>query len=80
MNDKVTLLGIEPDGEKREVHITAEAKNFDEVLAYVKALQAVSILQNPYIVNHQIQIQDPQRPVRFLVSAKWLDSAAVGQD
>lgn len=68
----VTLLNVEPDTEKNEVRITAETKTFTSMLEYEKALQGIAIFKNAHVISHQIQTQDPQRPVRFVVIAQWL--------
>ncbi|WP_034303816.1 PilN domain-containing protein [Herbaspirillum sp. RV1423] len=72
MNDRVTLLSIEPDTERKELRITAEAKDFDGVLEYARQISAIPVLRDSYVMNHQIQQQDAQKPVRFVVVAKWL--------
>ncbi|EJL90067.1 Fimbrial assembly protein (PilN) [Herbaspirillum sp. CF444] len=72
MSDQVTLLSIEPDTERKEIRITAEAKDFNGVTAYARQLAAIPLLQDVYVMNHQVQPQDPQRPVRFVAVAKWL--------
>jgi hypothetical protein len=73
VNDQVTLLSVEPDAEKHEVRITAETKNFSDMLDYVKRVRSITVLKDAYVVSHQIQEQDPQRPVRFIVDAQWID-------
>lgn len=71
VNPDVTLLNVEPDTEKREIRITAETKTFASMLEYGKTLQGSSLFKDAHIVSHQIQAQDPQRPVRFVVTAQW---------
>jgi len=71
-SDEVTLLGIEPDTDKGEIRLIAEAKDFSAMLGYLKRMQGVPLFADPHIVTHQIQQQDPQRPVRFTVSAGWV--------
>lgn len=72
VNPDVTLLSVEPDTEKREVRITAETRNFSSMLEYEKTLQEIAMFKGVHIISHQIQTQDPQRPVRFAVTAQWL--------
>lgn len=67
-----TLLGIEPDRERGEIRLTAESKNMDAMMAYIRSLSTLSMLGNVYLVNHQTKIQDSLRPVRFVVAAKWI--------
>ncbi|MDO9420111.1 MAG: hypothetical protein Q7T66_05545 [Herminiimonas sp.] len=71
LNEEVTLLSVEPDTEKQEIRITAEAKNLIAMLDYMKRVQDMTSFKDAHIENHQIQVQDSQRPVRFLISAQW---------
>jgi len=71
MSAQVSLLGIEPDPERKEIHITAEAKDMDAMLMYVRQMMNVSSLRNVYLLSHQMQLQDPQKPVRFVIAARW---------
>ncbi|MBI3523801.1 MAG: hypothetical protein HY066_04625 [Betaproteobacteria bacterium] len=77
--DDVTLLSVEPDLERKEVRISAEAKDRKAMLNYARILQQSKTLTNGYIVSHQINNQDPQKPVRFSVVAIWSGAASGGQ-
>lgn len=70
-NEQVTLLSVEPDTERREVRLLAEAKDLDAMLDYVQQVRESPVLRNGYLVDHQINQQDPLRPVRFTVTAQW---------
>lgn len=70
-SEDVALLGIQPDPEKRLVKIDAEAKDFSAMLEYVKRLAREDVLDSVHIVSHQINQQDPQKPVRFVAIASW---------
>jgi Tfp pilus assembly protein PilN len=69
----VALLAIEPDAVKHTVQISAEARNFAAMLAYLKALDTGGKLSNIYLQNHQVQAQDPNHPVRFGLVASWIE-------
>lgn len=71
VTENVALLSVEPDPEKREIRITAEAKDFNAMLDYESRLDTISLFENAHISNHQLQLQDPQRPVRFIATAQW---------
>lgn len=73
VDDQVTLLSVEPDTEKRELRIMAEAKDLAAMLEYVKRFHAITLFKDAYVVSHQIQQQDPQKPVRFTVNAQWTE-------
>ena len=72
--DGVALLALAPEPEKRVVKISAEAKNFAVMLDYVKRLEAQPALGEVYLQSHTMQNNDPQRPVRFVITADWLDN------
>ncbi len=68
----VALLGIESDIDKQRVKISAEAKNLGAMLDYLRALEGRPTFADVYLQSHQIQQQDPQHPVRFVLTATWL--------
>jgi hypothetical protein len=67
----VALLGVESDTEKRRVKISAEAKDLQAMLDYLRFLHTQPTLTEIYLQSHQYQQQDPQHPVRFVLSADW---------
>jgi hypothetical protein len=70
----VALLTIEPDAEKHVVKISGEAKNIEAALHYVKHLSDQEIFNSVYLQSHQVQEQNPEKPVRFALIASWKDS------
>jgi len=68
----VALLSIESDTAKRQVKISGEAKDIESVLDYLRFLGAQPKLANVYLHSHQLQQQDPQHPVRFVLGAAWV--------
>jgi Tfp pilus assembly protein PilN len=67
----IALLALEPDAKKSSVRITAEAKNSDDMIAYVEALQHIDWFTTALLARHEINEQDPNRPIRFQVDAQW---------
>ncbi len=67
----VAVLGVEPDREKRQVRVLAEARTLPLALAYVERLQKSHALRYPMLESHEVQLKDPQRPVRFQIKADW---------
>ena len=65
------MLAIEPDAQKGLVRISAEAKSLESLVAYLAYLQKIPLLRDIELVTHQIQEQDPQHPVRFMLQATW---------
>jgi hypothetical protein len=72
VDDDVVLLAAIPDAYHRAVKITAEAKNLSAMSSYVKRLSQSALFKEPYVQNHQIQQDDPQHPVKFVVYVEWL--------
>ena len=67
----VALLALQPDTQKGTVRISGEAKHLDAVLEFVRQLGAREVFASVFLQNHQLQQQDPQRPVRFTLLAVW---------
>lgn len=67
----VALLSMEPDLKTGTVTISAEAKNFDAMLDYVRQLGKREVFGSVLLQNHQVQQTDPQKPVRFSLRAAW---------
>lgn len=69
--DDIALLSFNPDAARGVVRITGEAKRREAVLAYMDRLGRGRVLSNVVLVEDQVQQQDPERPVRFTLSADW---------
>ncbi len=67
----VALLSIDSDVERRRINISGEAKDLSSMVRYVRSLQARPALTDIYLESHEVQEQDPQHPVRFVLSANW---------
>lgn len=67
----VILLGIDPDPDKGAVRISGEARRYQDVLDYARRLEASEPLGQVYLQSHQVQAQDPERPVRFILASVW---------
>lgn len=68
----VALLGIESDLDKQRVKISAEARNLGAMLDYLRDLEGRPTFADVYLQSHQVQLQDAQHPVRFVLTATWL--------
>lgn len=69
--DEVALLALEPDAKRRTVRISAEARNSDDMLAYVARLQAGEWFSSVTLARHEVMQQDPNKPLRFQINASW---------
>jgi Tfp pilus assembly protein PilN len=68
-SDSVTLLALEPG--VRDVSIDGEARDFAAATDYVNRLQNANIFTDVYLARHQLVTENPYRPVRFTLLAKW---------
>jgi hypothetical protein len=71
---EVALLTMEPDAEKRLLKITGEAKHVAAMFDYIRTLERRPMFQTVTLSNHQEQITDPQRPIRFTLMAAWRET------
>lgn len=69
--EKVALLAVEPDVARGQVRIGAEAKSAAHMLNYLRRLERDTALREVVLLNHQVQLQDAERPLRFSVVASW---------
>ncbi len=70
-DDKVALLAIEPDPEKHTLMITAEAKDYDAMLSYMRLLQTRTSIKNVYLKSHLLELDSAEVPIRFVIVASW---------
>lgn len=71
---EVALLTMEPDAEKRVLKLSGEAKHVAAMLDYVRLLEGRPMFRTVTLSNHQVQVTDPLRPVRFSLVAAWKES------
>ena len=71
--EKVGLLGITPDQKSGTVEVDGEAADLNAMFDYVKRLQHQPSLTRVYLLNQKLNDQDPQHPIRFTVTASWLE-------
>lgn len=68
----IALLAIEPDAKKRVLRATAEAKTDDDMIAYIEHLKKQSFFSSVLLTRHEINEQDPNKPLRFQFDAEWV--------
>jgi Tfp pilus assembly protein PilN len=67
----VALIGIDQNPAQSQIRITAEAKDFDAMIAYLKYLQSSALLREAVLNGHLIETNEPGTPVRFEITAVW---------
>jgi hypothetical protein len=65
----VAILQMQPDAQQRQLRLAAEARTQEAMLVYVRGLVAAKSLADVHVVSHQVQMDDPQRPIQFTVQA-----------
>ncbi|SFV14631.1 hypothetical protein [Pseudoduganella namucuonensis] len=68
----IALLALEPDPRKQVLKISAEAKNADDMIAYIEQLKEQEFFSGAALVRHEIYEADANRPLRFQVEAQWV--------
>jgi Tfp pilus assembly protein PilN len=71
--ENIALLGVEPNAKDSKVKLTGEAKDFKSMFDYVRALRAQPVLTNVYLLDHKIDDQNPDKPIRFTLEAAWVE-------
>lgn len=71
MNEDVVLLSVQPDVAGGIVTLNAEARDWNAMLDYIRRLGQDKFFTDVHLVSHQIQLADPQKPLRFVLSCSW---------
>lgn len=75
-SDDIALLSLTPDARKRQLRLTAEARDLGAMLAYHRKLEGTAALRDVSLVNHELAEQVQGRPVRFSLVASWVTDHA----
>lgn len=67
----IALVSIQPNGHKKQVHLTGEARNIPAMLAYVSTLEAMPMLAHVTLQKHKINETHQYQPVEFMITASW---------
>jgi len=67
----VVLLQLQPETQQRSLRLTAEAKSREAMLRYVRRLGEARALSGVHMVSHQVQTDNPSRPIQFSVQAAF---------
>jgi Tfp pilus assembly protein PilN len=71
----IALLALEPDAKTHRIKAMAEAKNSDDMFAYLASLNRQAFFNAVVLTRHDINEQDPNRPIRFQFEAEWIQGA-----
>lgn len=68
---EIALLAIRPDAAKSQLRVIGEARRLDNVLEYIHRLVESAGFADVVLEQHEVVDADPQKPVRFALSAHW---------
>lgn len=71
----VGVLTLDTDAGNRKFALSGEAKDLDEMLAYLRFLQGCGQLSDVVLDTHRINQQDREKPVRFRITAHWVEKS-----
>jgi hypothetical protein len=66
---EVAILQLQPDAESRVLRLTAETRQREAMFEFLRRLGAARGLADVHLVSHQVQRDEPQRPIQFSVQA-----------
>lgn len=67
----VAVMQVQPEALQGQLRVTAEARNQDAMWQYLDNLASAKTLANVHLLNHQVQVDDPQKPLQFSVQATF---------
>jgi len=67
----VAILAVEPIAPRSQILIQAEARNAEQMVAYLTLLKGTALFKDARIKSHEIHEADPNKPIRFLVESTW---------
>lgn len=73
--DRIALLELTPDPVRLTLKGSAEARNSEDMLAYMTRLAAQPFFASVTLTSHEVNLQDPNRPLRFQFAAQWRSNA-----
>lgn len=71
----IALLALEPNAKKHLVKGVAEAKSSDGMISYIEQLKQQTFFDTVILTRHEINEQDPNKPIRFQFEAQWAEAA-----
>ena len=76
---RISLLILEPDPATGLVKLTAEGRSLNAMLGYQKQLESQADVESAVVTKHEVQIDAPQAPVRFVIEARMRPAQERGQ-
>jgi Tfp pilus assembly protein PilN len=70
-SNDVAILQLQPDAQQRMLRITAEARSEAAMVEYLRRLAGARGFAYVHLLSHQVQEDDPQRPIQFSAQASF---------
>ncbi len=70
-HEEVAILSLQPSIANNNMRISGEAKDMSVLLLFVEALERELVFENAHLLNYKIKLDDPHKPVVFLLTASW---------
>jgi Tfp pilus assembly protein PilN len=67
----VSLIGLDPAPERRQLRLEGEARNLEALLDYMRRVGATPPFVRAQLQSHQASTEDRQHPVRFTLELSW---------
>ena len=64
----IALVALDASQAKSRLKLTAEARALEDALAWIARLQGEAGVKSATLVQHEVQTDTPERPVRFVVN------------
>jgi len=71
----IALLALQPDAKRNLVKGMAEAKTSDDMIGYIELLKKQEFFTAVLLTKHEVNEQDPNKPLRFQFEAQWTGAA-----
>lgn len=63
----IALVALDANQAKSQLKITAEARRLEDAIAWIERLQAQAGVKRAVLVQHEVQADADQQPLRFIV-------------
>ena len=70
-HEDVAILSLQPSIANSNMRISGEAKDMSVLLLFVEALERELVFENAHLLNYKIKLDNPHKPVVFLLTASW---------
>lgn len=74
----IGLLGLEADGRRGQLTLTAEARDYPAMIDYYRRLQTTAGLADITLTQHGVREDGKAEPVRFVLRGRWGGRGADG--